>query len=112
TRRTVEWFELNGLKVINREVLPGSWIPVFRVEGNATDVDGEVWRRGMVRPMTDPQRMVNYGEVAKIRRLALTPQSPWLMAEGQADGLPEWNEANIKSYSVLKYKPITIQTSQ
>lgn len=108
TRRTVEWFYLNGLKVIERERLPGSWIPVFRVEGNATDIDGQVYRRGMVRAMADPQRMVNYGEVAKIKRLGLAPKAPWIAAEGQLDGHPEWNDANLASYSVLTYKPITI----
>jgi len=64
-RRAVEWFRLNGLKVIQREQLPGQWIPVFRVEGNTTDVDGRVMRRGMVRNMKDPQRMVDYGETAR-----------------------------------------------
>ena len=111
-RRAVEWFRLNGLKVVERQQLPGQWIPVFRVEGNATDVDGRVTRRGMVRSMMDPQRMVNYGEVAKIRRLGLTPQSPWIAAEGQLDGHEEWTNANRTAYPVLIYKPVTIQTAQ
>lgn len=112
SRKQVEWFRLNGLKVIERQEVPGSWIPIFRVEGNATDVDGEVWRRGMVRSMSDSQRMVNFGEVAKIKRLGLAPKAPWVAAEGQLDGHPEWHDANLKAYSVLTYKPITVQTSQ
>ena len=111
-KRQVEWFELNGLKVIDRQMIPGQWIPVFRVEGRATDIDGKVWRRGMVRAMQDPQRMVNYGEVAKIRRLALTPQAPWVMAEGQDDGHIEWTDGNTNAYPVLKYKPVAVQTAQ
>jgi len=111
-RRAVEWFRLNGLKVVEREQLPGQWIPVFRVEGNVIDVDGAVSRRGMVRSMMDPQRMVDYGEVAKIRRLGLTPQSPWVAAEGQLDGHPEWTDANRSAYPVLTYKPVTVVTAQ
>ena len=112
TRKKVEWFRLNGLKVVAREQLPGTYIPVFRVEGNATDLDGEMLRRGMVKSMTDPQRMVNYGEVAKIKRLGLTPKAPWIAAEGQIDGHPEWVDSNTQAYSVLTYKPVVMETSQ
>ena len=112
SRRAVEWFQLNGVKVVAREQLPGTWIPVFRVEGNVVDIDGKVTRRGMVRSMMDPQRMVDYGEVAKIRRLGLTPQAPWVAAEGQLDGHEEWTNSNRMAYSALIYKPVTIMTAQ
>jgi hypothetical protein len=111
-RREVQWFLLNGRKVVDRKIIPGTWIPIIRCEGNAADVDGKIMRRGMVRAMVDPQRMVDYGEVAKIKRLGLTPQSPWVAAEGQLDGHPEWTDANTKATAVLTYKPVTIQTAQ
>lgn len=111
-RRTVEWFRLNGRKVVEREQLPGQWIPVFRVQGNVADVDGKVYRRGMVRGLKDPQRMVDYGETAKIKRLGLAPKAPWIAAEGQLDGHPEWDNANTQSYAVLTYKPTTVEGSQ
>lgn len=112
SRRQVEWFTLNGTRVIAREMLPGEFIPVFRVQGNVADIDGQVFKRGMVAGMEDPQRMVNYGEVAKIKRLGLAPKAPWIVAEGQLDGHPEWDQANTTSYSVLTYKPITVMTAQ
>ncbi len=111
SKRQVEWFRLNGLVVIERQRIPGSYIPVFRVDGNVVDVDGRIRRRGMVESMMDPQRMVNYGEVAKIKRLGLAPKAPWVAAEGQLDGHPEWDDANQKPYSVLTYKPLIIETS-
>jgi hypothetical protein len=109
--RQVEWFRLNGTKVVERQQLPGTYIPVFRVEGRATDMDGTVRRRGMVEAMMDAQRMVNYGEVAKVKRLGLTPKAPWVAAEGQLDGHPEWTDANTKAYPVLTYKPVILETS-
>lgn len=112
SRRTVEWFRLNGTKVVDREIIPGTWIPVVRFEGNAIDIDGRVKRRGMIRAMKDPQRMVDYGEVAKIMRLGLAPQSPWVAAEGQLDGHPEWTTANREPIPVLVYKPVTVETDQ
>ncbi len=111
-RRRPEWFKLNGIKVVQREILPGSFIPLFRVEGTAADIDGEVLRKGMVAGMMDPQRMVNYGEVSKIKRLGLAPKAPWVMAEGQMEGHPEWNDANTQPYSVLVYKPTILSGAQ
>jgi hypothetical protein len=112
SRRMVEWFRLNGTKVVDRRQLPGQWIPVIRCQGNSVNIDGKVCRRGMVRSMRDPQRMVNYGEVAKIKRLGLTPKAPWVGAEGQFDGHPEWDDANRTPYSKLVYKPVTVTTDQ
>lgn len=109
-KRQVEWFRLNGLVVVERQQLPGSMIPVFRVDGNVMDIDGKIRRKGMVTSMMDPQRMVNYGEVAKIKRLGLAPKAPWVAAEGQLDGHPEWDDANQKAYPVLTYKPVLLET--
>jgi hypothetical protein len=111
-KRQVEWFRLNGLIVIERQQLPGQWIPVFRVEGRVKNIDGQVRRKGMVEPLMDPARMVNYGEVAKIKRLGLAPKAPWVGAEGQFDGHEEWDDANQKPYSKLVYKPVTIDSGQ
>ena len=110
-KRQVEYFRLNGLKVIDRQQIPGTYIPIFRVEGKATDIDGMVRRRGMVESMMDPARMVNYGEVAKIKRLGLSPKAPWVVWEGQTDGHPEWDDANLKAYSKLIIKPVFVETS-
>jgi hypothetical protein len=112
SRRQVEWFRLNGTKVVEREILPGTYIPVFRCTGNVADVDGKVMRRGMVQSMQDPQRMVDYGETAKIKRLGLAPQSPWVAAEGQIDGHPEWTSTNQDATIALIYKPVTVNTGQ
>ena len=109
-KRQVEWFRLNGLVVVERQEIPGTWIPVFRVAGNRRNIEGKVRKRGMIEFMMDPQRMVNYGEVAKIKRLGLAPKAPWVAAEGQLDGHPEWDDANQRAYSVLTYKPIIVET--
>ena len=111
-KRQVEWFRLNGRKVVERQEIPGTFIPVFRVQGKAKDIDGKVRRRGMVEGMMDPQRMVNYGEVAKIKRLGLAPKAPWVAWEGQLDGHEdEWADANQRTISVLTIKPVTIDTA-
>lgn len=106
TRCEVQWFRLNGKMIVDRKVLPGRYIPVIRCEGNVSDLNGRVRRKGMVADMMDPARIFNYTESQKTERYALTPKAPWVMAEGQADGHPEWDDANQKSYSRLMYKPV------
>lgn len=105
-RRQVQWFRINGVTVIDKRDLPGKWIPVVRFEGNVLDLNGDVRRKGMIRDLKDPARMFNYWETAKTEKLALSSKAPWVAAEGQLDGHPEWDDANQKPYSVLKYKVV------
>jgi hypothetical protein len=105
-RRQIQWFRINGTKVVDKRDLPGHWIPVVRCEGNVMDLNGQVRRKGMIRDIKDPARMVNYWESSKTAKLALSSKAPWVMAEGQSDGHPEWDDANQKAYSSLKYKLI------
>jgi hypothetical protein len=107
TRCVVQWFRLNGRTIVERRELPGYHIPVVRCEGNVLDVNGRVVRKGMVEDLKDPAQMFNYWRTAQTERYALTPKAPWVVAEGQIDGHPEWNDANQKSYSTLVYKPVT-----
>jgi hypothetical protein len=106
TKCVVQWFRLNGKTIVERKTLPGHYIPVIRCEGNVSDVNGKVRRKGMIQDMMDPARIFNYVETQKTERYALTPKAPWVAAEGQLEGHPEWNDANQKSYSTLIYKPI------
>lgn len=106
SRRQVQWFRLNGRKVIDRRELPGRYIPVIKCQGNVEDINGKVCRYGMIRDLKDPARMYNYWRTSETERYALAPKAPWVMADGQDDGHPEWHDANRRSYSVLKYKPV------
>ena len=108
-RSVVQWFRINGREVIEKRDLPGRYIPVIRCLGNALDINGKVKRKGMVADLMDPQRMFNYSETMKAERYALAPKAPWVAAEGQIEGHPEWQSANQKSYSTLVYKPIVLE---
>jgi hypothetical protein len=108
TRRQVQWFRINGNKVVDKRDLPGHYIPVIRCEGNKTILNGKVIRKGMVEDLMDPARMFNYWRSSETERYALSPKAPWLMAEGQDEGHEsEWTDANTRSYSRLVYKPVT-----
>lgn len=106
-RRTVYWHHINGQEVIETIAQKGRWIPVVLCEGNALDINGEVRRKGMIRDLIDPARMKNYWDTMLTEVIALSPKAPWVGAEGQFDGHPEWNDANQRSYSRLEYKMVT-----
>jgi len=106
TRRIVQWFKLNGKQIVDRREFPFEHIPVVRCEGNVEEIAGRIVRKGMVTDLMDPARQYNYWRSSQTERYALAPKAPWVMAEGQDDGHPEWNDANKKSYSRLIYKPV------
>lgn len=56
----VEWFLIAGDKIADRSTVPGTYIPLVRVVGEETVIDGQMDRRGHTRALKDPQRMYNY----------------------------------------------------
>jgi hypothetical protein len=102
-RRTVQWFRLNGTQVVEKRTLPGRWIPLVRCLGNVLDLNGQVRMRGMIRDLKDSNRMLNYWATCETEIVALAPRAPYIAAEGQLDGHPEWKDANQKPYSTLTY---------
>lgn len=102
-RREVQWFRLNGLTVVEKRTLPGRWIPVVRCLGNLLDLNGQLRLRGMIRDLKDSNRMLNYWATCETEIVALAPRAPYIAAEGQLDGHPEWKDANQKPYSSLTY---------
>jgi len=102
-RRTIQWFRLNGRKVVEKRTLPGRHIPVVRCLGNVLDLNGQVRMRGMIRDLKDSNRMLNYWATCETEIVALAPRAPYIAAEGQLNGHSEWKDANQKPYSSLTY---------
>jgi hypothetical protein len=112
-RRQLKWSMCTALEELDERDLPGKYIPVVRVVGAEMIDNGKVIRFGMVRQLKDPQRMYNYWRTQETEFVALAPLAPWLMAEGQDEGYEnEWQNANRKSYSRLKYKPVVGENSE
>jgi hypothetical protein len=104
--RTVQWFRLNGRKVVDRRELPGKYIPIIKCIGNKLRINGKILRKGMVENLMDPATIFNYAETTKAERYALTPKAPWVAYEQVIEGHPEWGDANRKSYSTLVAKAV------
>jgi hypothetical protein len=110
TFRQVQWFKLNGRKVIDQRDFPPEHIkhiPIVAVEGNVMDINGRRTFSGMIENLMEPARMVNIWESMKTERLGLSSKSQWTAYEGVIEGHNEWHEANVKNFSVLVGKAVT-----
>lgn len=108
TRRQLRWAKVTAVEILERQDLPGKYIPVIPVYGEEMLEGDKVKYSGMVRDLMDPQRMYNYWRTQETEFVALAPKAPWLIAEGQDEGYEdEWTNANVRSFSRLKYKPMS-----
>jgi hypothetical protein len=109
TRNIVQWFKLTATQVLERAEIPCKWIPVFPVWGDEIDLDGRVYRRGLIRDAKDPARMYNYWMTSATEEVGLRPKAPYIGAEGQFEGHEtKWAQANTRSFPFLEYKPKTL----
>jgi hypothetical protein len=109
TRPKVMWYKLTALEVLEQTEIKCRWIPVFPVYGDEIDLDGKVIRSGIIRNAKDPAQMYNFWMTAATEEVALRPKTPYVGAEGQFEGYEDdWNQANVKSFSYLEYKPVDL----
>jgi hypothetical protein len=108
-RRTVQWFKITGVDVLEQTDIPCKWIPLFPVYGDENVIDGRIRRNGMVRFARDPQRMYNFWMTSATEEVSLRPKTPFIGAVGQFDtAKKDWQKANTRSYSYLEYDPVEV----
>jgi len=106
----VRWFKFAGGQQILAEYAwkGGTIIPVICCVGNEAVIEGERRYWGLIRFARDPQRMYNFAQSTIAETVALSPKSPWMLAEGQDEGYEqEYELSNRRNYSVMHYKPRT-----
>lgn len=103
----VEWFRIVGDEIVEKNLWPGKYVPLFRVIGEETVIEGTLDRKGHVRALLDPQRMYNYYSSMATELFALQPKAPFIAPVEAIRNHPYWNTANIKNYSVLPYNGFT-----
>lgn len=108
-KRVVRWYKVTGADVLEQADIPCNWIPVFPVYGDELDIEGKVYRSGVIRNAKDPARMYNFWMTSATEEVALRPKVPYIGAEGQFEGHEAtWAQANNRSFAYLEYKPTSI----
>jgi len=108
-KRVVRWCKLSAFDVLESTVIPCSFIPIIKVIGIETDVDGKSMYRGIVRGVKDAQRMYNYNRSTIAESLNLTVKAPFIGATGQFKTAGDkWAAANRVNFAYLEYDPVTV----
>ena len=103
-REVIEWFLIAGDTVVDETVWPGKYIPLVRVVGEETVIEGQMDRKGHTRSQKDAQRMFNYNASAQVEFVALQSKTPWLAPAAAIEEYETmWNSANVVNHSVLVY---------
>ena len=103
----IEWKLIAGDVVIDETIWPGKFIPLVRVIGEESVVEGILDRKGHTRGMKDAQRMYNYNASAQVEFVALQGKTPWIASAKAIEELESmWNTANTTNHSVLIYNDV------
>jgi hypothetical protein len=104
TGSKIEWFQIIGDRIVDRNVWPGVYIPIVRVVGEETVIDGRLDRKGHTRSLKDPQRQYNFWSSGAAEFVALQSKSPYIAPVRAIEGLENyWENANTENFSVLPY---------
>lgn len=108
TEPEIEWYLLAGDQIIDRNVWPGKYVPIVRIIGEETIIDGSLDRKGHTRALRDPQRIYNYWTSSAVEFVALQGKQPFIGAARAIEGYETyWETANRVNYSILPYNDTT-----
>lgn len=103
----IEWFKIAGNTIIDRKPWLGKYVPIVRLVGTETIIDG-IWDcKGHTRALLDPQRIYNINSSANVEFGALQSKVPWAAPAAAIEGLEEyWKTANTTNHSVLPWNHV------
>ena len=104
-KTTVKWTKMSGVEELeDPTTFPSRWIPVVPFHGTELWVEGKRYLTGMIRPMMDAQRAVNFAASSDIEMVTQQPKAPYLAAwESIEDHEADWKAMNSSNASYLPY---------
>jgi hypothetical protein len=108
-RRTVRFYKINAIEVLEESDWPGRYIPIVPVIGQEVNVNGERRWTGIVRPAMDAQRTYNYMRSAQVEAVGLAPRAPFVAYAETIEGYESWwAQANTRNFPYLPIKAATV----
>lgn len=103
----VEWFLIIGDEIAERRDWAGEYIPIVRIIGEETIINGELDRKGHTRCLRDPQRIYNYWASSAVEHVALQSKTPYVADARAIENLEQyWETANTVNHSVLPFNGV------
>lgn len=82
----------------------GKYIPIIKVTGDETWIEGKRYTSGLIRQARDSQRMYNYWRTNATELVALAPKAPFMVTPKQLEGHQKmWDRANVEPLPYLLY---------
>lgn len=109
-RKQWKWCKLLGNedKPVDEKDWAGSYLPIISVIGKEVNVDGEIVRKGVVRDLKDPARMVNFSYSEAVQTVALQNKVPYIAAVEAMEGYENiWQQANTTNLASLPWNAWT-----
>lgn len=103
----VKWYLIIGDEIAERRDWAGMYIPIVRIIGEETIINGELDRKGHTRNMRDPQRIYNYWSSSAVEHVALQSKTPYIAPALAIENLETyWETANTVNHAVLPYNSV------
>lgn len=104
TKNNIEWYKIAGNKIISKKPWLGEYIPIVKIVGVETIIDGQLDRRGHTRALLDPQRIYNVNSSANVEFGALQTKSPITAAGDAIEGYEDYYKAaNLNNAAWLPF---------
>lgn len=103
----IQWYKIAGDRIIESGPWLGKYIPIVRLPGTETVIDGIMDRKGHTRALINAQQIYNYNTSANVEYGALQTKSPWIAPSEAIEGFEEYYKtANTINHSYLPYNHI------
>ncbi len=113
TTPKVEYYLIAGDKIIETNDWLGKYIPIVRVIGEETVIDGSLDRKGHVRGITSSQQSYNYYTSNGIETVALQTKTPWMASLQAIAGVESYYAtANTVNHAYIPFNSWDADTAQ
>ena len=94
----------DAIRVLKTYEYLGRYIPFPEVNGVRLNVNGEVYRAGMVRDYRDAQRIYDFMVTRQVEQVDMVSKDPLWVADDNAQYGEDYRQMNRKNFSHLFYK--------
>jgi hypothetical protein len=102
----------DALRVLKRYEYLGKFIPFPEVNGVRLNVNGKIYRAGMVRDYRDAQRIYDFMVTRQVEQVDMVSKDPLWVPEGNAQWFEQYRQMNRMNYAYLPYKAYDEQGRQ
>jgi hypothetical protein len=103
--RKVKWVKHNAIEILEEKDYVGQHIPVVEVNGVRLNVNGQIYKCGMIRDYRDAQRIYDFMVTRAVEHVDMTSKDPLLVPRGAVENFEEaYRVANRKNYPYLLYE--------